>query len=449
MTGSKVSVVVLAAGRGDRMRSARPKVLHEVAGLPMIRHVLRAAAPLQAKRTVVVVGPGMDDVAAAVAPCDTAIQPEPLGTGHAVLAARAALGEAPGDVLVLYGDGPLISTETLQDMLAARQRTPAPELVWLAMQPENPTGYGRILLDGEGAVERIVEERDASAEERKQRLCWGGLLLGEGETLFRLLEQVGTDNARGEYYLTALVELGRKAGCRSVAVETAHDEVRGVNSRAELAQAERIFQGRLREKAMAGGATLIDPATVWLSADSEIGEDVVLEPNVVLGPGVVLETGCRIRAFSHLEGARVETGAVVGPFARLRPGAVIGADARIGNFVEIKNARLGKGAKANHLSYLGDAEVGAGANIGAGTITCNYDGYDKHRTLIGAGAFIGSNTALVAPVAVGANAIVAAGSTLTKDTPADALATTRGAQRNLAGWAAKFRQKKSKTRKDR
>ena len=448
MSEAELSVVVLAAGRGERMRSARPKVLHEVAGLPMIQHVLRAAAPLGAGKTVVVLGPEMEEVAAAVVPHEVAVQGEPLGTAHAVMAAREALGKTAGDVLILYGDGPLISSETLQEMLAARDETPTPDMVWLTMRPDDPTGYGRILEGKDGAIERIVEERDATAEERAETLCWGGLLLGDGATLFRLLDRVGNDNAKGEYYLTSLVALGREAGCRSVAVETAHDEVRGINSRAELAVAEAILQTRLRARAMAEGATLIDPTTVWFSVDTEVGRDVVIEPNVIFGPGVSLGDGCRVRAFSHLEGARVESGAVVGPFARLRPGAVIGAQARVGNFVEIKNATLGAGAKANHLTYLGDAEVGAGANIGAGTITCNYDGYDKHRTLIGAGAFIGSNTALVAPVKIGDNAIVGAGSTITRDVGEDALGASRAGQANREGWAAKFRALKSKRRKD-
>ena len=448
MAQADLSVVVLAAGKGARMRSSRPKVLHEVAGLPMIEHVLRAAAPLRPNRTVVVIGPDMDEVAEAVAPHEVAVQSEPLGTAHAVMAAKRKLGKLSGDLLILYGDGPLISTATLQDMMAARDWTPTPDLVWLAMRPDDPTGYGRILEGRDGAIERIVEQRDATVEERKVGLCWGGLLLGDGETLFRLLDQVDNDNAKGEYYLTSLVALGRGNGCRSVAVETAHDEVRGINSRAELAVAEAILQTRLRAKAMEGGATLIDPTTVWLSVDTEVGRDVVIEPNVVLGPGVVLEEGCRVRAFSHLEGARLAAGATVGPFARLRPGTEIGEGARIGNFVEVKNARLAKGAKANHLTYLGDAEVGAGANIGAGTITCNYDGYDKHRTLIGAGAFIGSNTALVAPVEVGEGAIVAAGSTITKTVAKDALAAARSGQLNRDGWAAKFRERKTKTRKD-
>ena len=448
MAEAELSLVVLAAGKGERMRSATPKVLHEVAGLPMIEHVLRAAAPLKPKKTVVVIAPDMEEVAQAVAPHETAVQHEPLGTAHAVMAAKSALGERPGDVLVLYGDGPLISTPTLRAMLDARDLVPTPDLVWLAMRPDDPTGYGRILAGRDGAITRIVEEKDATAEERQVGLCWGGLLLGDGETLFRLLDKVDNDNAKGEYYLTSLVALGREADCRSVAVETAHDEVRGVNSRAELAVAEAILQTRLRAKAMEGGATLIDPTTVWLSVDSEIARDVVIEPNVILGPGVSLGEGCRVRAFSHLEGATVASGATVGPYARLRPGAVVGEGARVGNFVEVKNATLGKGAKANHLTYLGDAEVGAGANIGAGTITCNYDGYDKHRTLIGAGAFIGSNTALVAPVKIGENVIVAAGSTVTKDAPDGALALARAGQVNKPGWAARFRQVKSKTRKD-
>ncbi len=385
------------------MRSALPKVLHEIGGRPMIGHVLAAAEALSPRRIAVVIGPDMEAVAAAVRPHDTAVQQEPLGTAHAVLAAEALLGEevaAGADVLVLYGDGPLISPATLQAMLAALDAPAAPSFVWLGVRPPDPTGYGRLILS-EGRLQRIVEERDADDEERACGLVWGGLVAGRGRRLFDLARRIGNDNAKSEYYLTALVALGQGEGATSAVVESGFDEVRGVNSRAELAEAEAIFQGRARRRAMDGGATLQAPETVFFSWDTQLAADVTVEPNVVFGPGVTVSAGATIRAFSHIEATEIGTGTAVGPFARLRGGAVLGAEVRIGNFVEVKGSRFGDGAKAAHLSYLGDAAIGAAANIGAGTITCNYDGVAKHRTEIGAGAFIGSNTALVAPVTVG------------------------------------------------
>lgn len=404
------------------MKSALPKVLHEVGGRPMIGHVLAAAEALNPARVVVVVGPGMESVAQAVAPHATALQQLPLGTAHAVLAAEATVADliAQGArVLILYGDGPLISPATLRALTAAD----AP-FAWLGVRPPDPTGYGRLIVEA-GELRRIVEEKDASAGERKVGLVWGGLLAGDGQALFDLARRIDNDNAKREYYLTALVALGRAAGQRSVVIESGFDEVRGVNSRAELAEAEAIFQQRRRRDVMEGGATLIAPETVFLSWDTVLAPDVTVEPNVVFGPGVSVARGATIRAFSHLAGVAVEADAIVGPFARLRPGSRVGEGAHVGNFVELKAATLGAGAKANHLSYIGDASVGAKANIGAGTITANYDGVMKHRTEIGAGASIGSNAVLVAPVTVGEGAIVGAGTTVTEAVPDDAIAVAR------------------------
>ncbi len=427
MTSAPLAVIVLAAGQGTRMKSALPKVLHPVAGRPMINHVLAAAEALDPARIVVVVAPGMESVAAAVAPHATAIQDRPLGTAHAVLAARDALAAelaAGADVLVLYADGPLISPETLQAMLAERRRPGGPAFVWLGVRPPDPTGYGRLVMQ-DGRLQRIVEEKDASAEERRIGLIWGGLVAGAGPALFDLAARIDDNNAKREFYLTSLVALGNVNGAPSGAVETAFDEVRGVNSRQELAEAEAIFQQRLRRKAMTEGATLRAPETVYLSWDTKLGRDVTIEPHVVFGPSVIVEDGVEIRAFCHLTGVIIRSGAQIGPFARLRPGSVVGEGAHVGNFVELKSTQLGAGAKANHLAYVGDATVGAGANIGAGTITANYDGVMKHRTEIGANVAIGSNSVLVAPVSIGEGAVVGAGSTITQSVPADAIVATR------------------------
>jgi len=427
MAQPPLAVIVLAAGQGSRMKSALPKVLHPVAGRPMVNHVIAAAEALEPARIVVVVAPGMEQVAAAVRPHATAIQQRPLGTAHAVRAAEPALAaELAGgaDVLVLYGDGPLISPATLEAMLAERRRPGGPAFVWLGVRPPDPTGYGRLVLR-DGSLARIVEEKDATPEERAIGLVWGGLVAGEGRRLFELAARIDDDNAKREFYLTALVGVGNAAGAASGVVESGFDEVRGVNSRQELAEAEAIIQQRLRRRAMAEGATLVAPETVFLCWDTKLGRDVTVEPHVIFGPGVTVEDGVEIRGFSHLAGVTIRGGAVVGPFARLRPGSEVGEGAHVGNFVELKAATLGKGAKANHLAYVGDASVGAGANIGAGTITANYDGVMKHRTEIGADASIGSNTVLVAPVSVGEGAIVGAGSTITQSVPADAIVATR------------------------
>lgn len=424
------------------MRSTRPKVLHEVAGKAMLRHVLDAVEQLRPARCVVVVGPGQEMVAKAATPHATAEQAERLGTGHAVQAAHAGLGDLAADpqaeVLVTCGDTPLLTAETLASLRETRRQQDA-DMVVLGFQADDPGAYGRLVLDDSGLLQRIVEAKDASPQERAIDRCNAGVLLARADLLFEALARVTNDNAKGEYYLTDVVGIARTDGARVAVALGSEAEMQGVNSRADLAAAEAWMQRRLRERAMADGVTLVAPETVFFSHDTALAPDVIVEPHVVFGPGVCVDEGATIKAFSHLEGARVGANAQVGPYARLRPGTVLGAKSRVGNFVETKNAELGEGAKANHLTYLGDTVVGAAANIGAGTITCNYDGFLKHRTEIGAGAFIGSNSALVAPVTVGAGAIVGAGTTLTQDVAADALAIARGQQRTVAGGGARFR----------
>lgn len=427
------TAVILAAGLGTRMRSSLPKALHPIAGRPMLNNLI-AVCEAVFDRIVVVVGPGMESLERAAAPHPTVVQAERLGTGHAALQAAPLLEGSGGDAAILYADNPLISEATLRRLLARRAEA---GLALLAMRPTDPGRYGRVLQEPSGDVLRIVEWADADAAERGIGLCNAGVVCAPAADLLRWLRAIRNDNAKGEYYLTDAVALARADGKRVVAEEAPEAELRGINSRAELAQAEATAQAALRAAAMDGGATLTAPETVFLSWDTRLGQDVTVGPNVVFGPGVAVEDGAEIRAFSHLEGCTVRRGAVVGPFARLRPGAEIGPRAHVGNFVEIKAALLGEGAKANHLSYLGDAVVGAGANIGAGTITCNYDGVAKHRTEIGEGAFIGSDTALVAPIRVGARALVAAGSVLTEDVPDDALALARGRQVNKPGRGVK------------
>ncbi len=436
--GMSAAAIVLAAGLGTRMRSTRPKVLHPLGGRPMIRHLL-AAAEACFGRIVVVVGPDMPELEAAVAPHEVAVQRERLGTAHAALQAMPLLGGHPGDVAVLYGDNPLVGEATLARLLAARAEA---DLVLLAMRPADPARYGRVVTGPGGEVERIVEWADASEAERAIGLCNAGVVCAAGPDLARWLAAVGNANAKGEYYLTDVVALARAEGRRVRAVEAPEAELRGINSKAELAAAEAVLQARLREAAMLAGVTMLAPETVHLSHDTRLGADVVVEPHVVFAPGVTVEDGARIRAFSHLEGCTVKRDAVIGPYARLRPGTVIEPRAHVGNFVELKATTLGAGAKANHLAYLGDASIGAGANIGAGTITCNYDGVNKHRTEIGEGAFIGSDTALVAPVKVGARALVGAGSVITANVPEDALAIARGRQTVYEGRGFKGRKGK-------
>jgi bifunctional UDP-N-acetylglucosamine pyrophosphorylase/glucosamine-1-phosphate N-acetyltransferase len=443
MTEDKLACVVLAAGKGTRMKSDLPKVLHRLAGWPMVRHVIAACEALSPERLAVVVGPGMESVARAVAPWPSAVQESQLGTADAVKAALPALAGFDGDVLVIYGDTPLITADTLAAMAEALHGPEDPAMVVLGMRPEDPAQYGRLVPAGDGTLDRIVEFADASPEERAIGLCNGGLMAFRSAHLGDLLGAIGNDNAKGEFYLTDAVAAARARGLACAVVEGSAEEVQGINSRAELAEAERAMQQRLRARAMADGATLIDPETVYFHMDTVLGRDVVVHPSVIFGPGAVIGDRVEIKGFCHIEGARVADDAQIGPFARLRPGAEIGADAHVGNFVEVKNAVLGDGAKANHLTYLGDADVGAGSNIGAGTITCNYDGFLKHRTVIGREVFIGSNTALVAPVTIGDRANVGAGSVIAKDIEADALGLERSEQRNLQGWARKYRAAKA------
>ncbi|MEE8271595.1 MAG: bifunctional UDP-N-acetylglucosamine diphosphorylase/glucosamine-1-phosphate N-acetyltransferase GlmU [Alphaproteobacteria bacterium] len=443
MIERKLACLVLAAGKGTRMRSEVPKVLHQVAGVPMLAHVLAAVDALRPGLAAVVVGPGMDPVSAVAAPWPTVVQLHQRGTADAVRAARPLLEGFDGDVLVLFGDTPLITAETLRAMVAALRGPGEPAVVVLGMRPDDPGRYGRLVCDADGGLRAIVEFADTTPDQRAIDLCNGGMMAFDGRRLFGLLDRIGDGNAQGEYYLTDAVALARREGRRCAVVEAGAEEVMGVDSRAALARAEAAMQDRLRGQAMEAGATMIDPSTVYLSADTVLGRDVVIQPSVFFGPGVTVEDGVEIRAFSHLEGVAVRAGATVGPFARLRPGAEIGPGARVGNFVEVKNATLGEGAKANHLTYLGDATVGARANIGAGTITCNYDGFFKHRTEIGADAFIGSNAALVAPVRVGARAIVGAGSVITCDVADDALGLERAEQVVKPGLARRYRERRA------
>ena len=447
MTPQPIAAVILAAGKGTRMKSRLPKVLHPIGGRAMLHHLLDTLDRLGMARQVLVVGAEGDRVAASVAERDVAVvrQEPQSGTAHAVAMALPTLADFAGDVLVVYGDTPLLRAETLGALVEAR-RADAAGIALLGFRPHDPGDYGRLVLDEAGRLARIVEARDANAAERAIGLCNSGVMVFDGVLLPRLIERIGNDNAKGEYYLTDAVAVAREMGRATVVVEASEDEVLGVNSRADLARAEAIFQRRMRAAAMASGVTLTAPDTVFFSYDTALDADVSVAPHVVFGPGVTVEGGARIGAFSHLEGATVKAGASVGPFARLRPGTVVGEDAKVGNFVEVKNAVLGTGAKASHLSYLGDAEIGAGANIGAGTITCNYDGFLKSRTEIGAGAFIGSNSALVAPVRIGAGAIVGAGSAIARDVPDDALALTRAPQVTRAGWAASFRARRAKAK---
>ena len=439
MTATRpLAVIILAAGQGTRMKSAKHKVLHPVAGRPMLLHLLASIAELRPERQVVVVGAGREQVEAAVAGTGAVIvvQQQQLGTGHAVAQAHDALAGFAGDILILYGDVPLVRAETMRAMLDRLNLGDELRAVVLGFRPEDAGAYGRIITDGNGIIAKMVEYKDADAGERAVTLCNSGLMAVRSTDLFVLLDKIGNDNAAGEYYLPDIVML---PGAQSAVIETEAWEVAGVNSRQEQAAIEAAWQDRRRSEAMRDGVTLIAPETVFFAHDTQVGRDVVIEPNVVFGPGVTVADDVMIRAFSHLEGASVGKGAEVGPYARLRPGANIGAQAKIGNFVEIKKAEISEGAKVNHLSYIGDASIGAGANIGAGTITCNYDGFFKYRTEIGVGAFIGSNSALVAPVKIGAGAIVGAGSVVTKDVEADALCLVRPAQEGKSGWAARFR----------
>lgn len=431
--------IILAAGEGTRMKSDMPKVLHQVAGRSLLAHVLAAVKEAGFARVAVVVGPDRDDVAAEARRHaeDAAIfvQTQRLGTAHAVLAAHEILAEPWDDVVVLFGDTPLVQAGTLS---ALRGAVGGHAVAALGFRAEDPTGYGRLIIEN-GQLTAIREHKDASPEEREIDFCNAGLMAFDGAHALAILGGIGTNNVQKEFYLTDSVGIARGMGLGVTALEADEEETLGINDRIQLSIAEAVMQDRLRDRAMRNGATLVAPETVFFAFDTILGRDVLVEPNVVFGPGVEVGDKAVIRAFSHLEGASVASGAQVGPYARLRPGARLGEKVRIGNFVEIKNAELGKGVKVNHLSYVGDATVGEGANIGAGTITCNYDGFTKATTAIGSHAFIGSNSALVAPVTIGAGAYIGSGSVITDDVPADALALGRGRQAVKEGWAATFR----------
>ncbi len=438
---SPLLTVILAAGKGTRMRSALPKVLHRIAGRSMLGHVVALAQGVGGDRLAVVVGPDMDSVrkeAVAAAPgADVFVQENQLGTADAVLAARPAIAAHQGDLLVLFADTPLLTPETITALRGELDK--GAQVAVLGFNAREPGAYGRLITAADGALAAIREAKDATDDERAITLCNSGVMAFRLADPLAVLDAIGNQNAKGEFYLTDAVEIVRRQGGRAAVVVCDEDEVLGVNARQELAAAEAIWQRRARARVMAEGVTMIAPETVWLSHDTVIGRDVVIEPNVFFGPGVTVEDDVEIKANSHFEGARIGRGARIGPFARLRPGAALGPDVHVGNFVEIKNVTLGAGAKANHLSYLGDGSVGPGANIGAGTIFCNYDGFFKHKTEIGAGAFVGSNSALVAPVKIGAGAYVGSGSVITKDVGADALALERSSQEERPGWAEKFR----------
>lgn len=437
---TKLTTIILAAGKGTRMKSDLHKVLHPIAGRPMLDHLMASAQELNPAQTVVVVGAGRDQLEGALGGrAETCLQEPQLGTGHAVQQAQGALADLEGDVLILYGDVPFVRAQTMQRMLDRLHADDAPAVVVLGFEPDDALHYGRVIADDAGRITKMVEYKDASEEERACRLCNSGLMAARAADMFGLLERVGNDNAQAEYYLVDVVNVAHADGRSSAVVKTDDPaEVAGINSRAELAEAERQWQEFRRDEAMADGVSLKAPETVFFSWDTQLGRDVTIEQNVVFGTGVTVADHATIRAFSHLEGTSVGEHAVVGPYARLRPGTVLEEGAKVGNFVEIKNATLGKGAKANHLTYLGDATIGAAANIGAGTITCNYDGYFKHRTVIGPRAFIGSNSALIAPLRVGADAIVAAGSAVSRDVADGELRMVRADQLIKPGWADRF-----------
>lgn len=440
------AAIILAAGQGTRMKSELPKVLHQVGGRPMLDWAIAAVREASVSRIVVVVSksaPALNaHVEKSLGAGSIAVQDPPSGTGHAVRAAEQALADFDGDAIVLYGDSPAIQSSRVVEMFETRAARGG--MTVLGFDAVDPFGYGRLIVGADGTLERIVEHKDANEAERAVKLCNSGVICADAKTLFRFLALVKNENAKGEYYLTDVPAIGRAAGEVTRVVTADESETLGVNSRVELAEAEAAFQQRARNAAMEAGVTLIDPGSVFFSYDTQIHSDVVVEPNVFFGPGVKIGKGARIKTSCRLEGAEVGAGAQLGPFAQLRPGAKLGANSHIGNFVEVKNSNIGEGAKANHLAYVGDADVGPRANLGAGTITCNYDGFGKYRTTIGADAFIGSDTSLVAPVTVGDGAYTGTGSVITKDVPAGALGVGRARQENIEGWAERNRAKKQK-----
>ena len=445
---TEIAAIILAAGKGTRMKSDKHKVLHPIAGRPMLMHLMASVDALNPAKKVVVVGSGKDQLEGAIGnSAQLAVQDPQHGTGHAVQQAEAALKGFDGDVLILYGDVPFVPTVTMQAMVNRLNAADAPAIVVLAFEPEDATGYGRVLVE-DGCIAKMVEQKDATDAEKAVKLSNSGLMAVKARDLFPLLARVTNDNAQQEFYLTDIVNIANEDGRKSVVVMTDPFDVAGINSRAQLAEMEHAWQQRRRTQAMDDGATLIAPETVWFAWDTMIGRDVLIEPNVFFGPGVSVADNVKIRAYSHIEGAQIASGCEIGPFARLRPGTVLEDNAKIGNFVETKKAHLGKGAKANHLTYLGDATIGAGANIGAGTITCNYDGYFKYQTVIGEGAFIGSNSALIAPVKIGRDAIVAAGSAVSRDVADGELRMVRAEQLIKPGWADRFHDTMRKKKAD-
>lgn len=441
MTGSSLMILVLAAGMGTRMKSKHPKVMHAIGSKPMVGHVIDLGRSLGAKKCAVVVGPDMDQVQNVAlshfSESQIFTQTDRLGTAHAVLSAKEVLEKHNGYVLVLYGDTPLLTKEALNSLYNELEE--GADVGVLGFEADDPTGYGRLLVDEECNLLAIREQKDASQEELAVKLCNSGVMGFRTEQMLSMLEDVGNENANGEYYLTDVIEIARARGLKAVVTLCPEQDVLGVNDRVQLAEAESIFQNRKREAVQRNGATLVAPETVYFAADTEIGQDVVIEPNVVFGPGVKIDDDVHIYSHCHIEGAEVSSGVKIGPFARLRPGAMLGEDSKIGNFVEVKKTQLGKGAKVNHLTYVGDAIIGENANIGAGTITCNYDGFNKHITNIGANCFVGSNSSLVAPITLGEGAFIGSGSVITENVPADALAITRPDKKIYEKWAARFR----------
>jgi bifunctional UDP-N-acetylglucosamine pyrophosphorylase/glucosamine-1-phosphate N-acetyltransferase len=445
MTGRTSLTIVLAAGEGTRMQSSMPKVLHPVAGRSLLAHVLEAAPKGAGASLAVVIGPDHGAVAEEVKrlrpDATTFVQRERLGTAHAVLAARDAIARGADDLLVVFGDTPLISAATFARMRAPLKNGAA--LAVLGFHAADPTGYGRLLVEGDQLV-AIREQADATPAERAIKLSNAGVMAFDGRKALQVIEEIGNANSKGEYYLSDAVGVVRQLGLEAVVIETSEDEVRGINTKAQLAEAEQVMQTRLRQAALDAGVTMVAPETVYLAADTRFGSDVTIEPFVVIGPGVTIADGAVIHSFSHIVQSSIGKKASVGPYARLRPGTSLGEGARIGNFVETKAATLEAGVKVNHLSYIGDTDIGAGANVGAGTITCNYDGFDKHRTTIGSGAFVGSNSSLVAPVKIGSGAYIGSGSVISRDVPDDALAVERSEQATRPGWAKRFREMKTR-----
>jgi len=444
MTAKNTAIIILAAGKGTRMKSKTPKVLHEICGKTMIGHVIDTALSIDSSKIITVVSHGMEDVAGAIKHASSVvIQENQHGTGDAVKPALKELKSFDGNILILYADTPLITHETLAQMMDSLKSS---DIVVLGFRPEDPAEYGRLVVNEAGELIKIVEFKDASPSEKKIHLCNSGVIAAKANLLQELVAKINNKNAKGEYYLTDIIGLAQNAGKKCTYVEGDEDEVLGVNNRVQLSEAEYIYQNRLRATAMVEGATLIDPETVYLCHDTRIDSDVIIYPNVTFGKNVWVESGVVIKSFCHIEGARIKSGAVVGPFARLRPGTEIGEEAHIGNFVEIKKSKIGKEVKIGHLSYIGDATVGSNSNIGAGTVTCNYDGYNKYETTIGKGVFVGSNSALVAPVKIGDKAFIGAGSTITKNIEADSLAVARNKQLNKENWAKHFRKKNEKNK---